>query len=772
MRRGGGASTRTLLAGVATAVGLGLVASAACSPARAPSPTPPPSQRVAPPRATFVEPPAVMRLLDRLAPDDVLPGSPKLEALQPLRLEEPGESASALPLRRLCLALPASECVQVVARVRTIGGAPARLRTQALRRIPAEGAAEPAERDRIEVLPGVNPSPRVEIESPAALRGDWHELDAWVMPTPGRRGLELVIEAETAVAIARLEVRRVSPVERLLAVPRLPADRSSDAWRRIVRRGSDSADALLLHPGGRARWRLEVPSQARLEARLAAASPQEHGLRSELCIDGIALFPPPTAPPGEERFVPWSCDLAAWAGRTVELEWSLPDDAPGTLLIGAPMVLAPPEQPRPNLVVISIDTLRADQVGCYGGDPRLTPALDRLAAEGTRFARFVAASSWTLPSHATLFSAQEPPVHGASRVNSRVDPQRTPLLASTLAEAGWLTAAFTGGGFLDPSFGLSTGFDRYSTRDPGRTPIGPRATTENPMEPVVRWVTAHRDVPFFLFVHTYVVHDYAPDDDVLAAVAPPGSTLRARDANAHVVRFGAGETALAPEIRTLYRAALHQADQRVVARLLDTLAMLGLEERTLVALVSDHGDQWLEHDGIFHGQELWNELVHVPWIVRGPGIQRGAVRTETIGHLDIAPTLLAQLGVAAPAGMRGSDALAPDYEAQPVLSRVRNEDGSRVASVTAWPWRLLRRFESDDDETAEYHLFRIDDDPLEQNDLAASDPRQVAALDRWLDAKLDECASAAAAVGLSVAPQANIDAALRQQLEELGYTGD
>ncbi|MBL8842096.1 MAG: sulfatase [Planctomycetes bacterium] len=755
----------------AAAATLCLLVGAACG--REPAtPVPAPAARNEAPAAALDAAPAVVRLLDSLTPEDVVPGVPSIESPLPLHREEEGEAAVPSPVRRLCLALPASECVQIVARVRTVDGAAARLRAQALRRMPAAGAAAPAERDRIEPLPGVVPAPRVEVESAEEARADWHELEALLLPMVGRRGVELVVESATGVAIARLEVRRVTPVERLLAVPRLPADRSIHEWRRVVRRGGDSADALLLHPGGSARWRLAVPFRARVEARLAAASPQEHGLRSEFRIDGTPLFPPPTAPPGEERFVPWSCDLAPWAGRTVELVWSLPADAPGTLLIGAPMLLAPPERPRPNLVVISIDTLRADQVGCYGGNARLTPAIDRLAAEGTRFTRFVSASSWTLPSHATLFSGQEPPVHGATRMNRRVEPQRTPLLATTLAEAGWLTAAFTGGGFLDPSFGLSAGFDRYSTRDPGRTPVGPRATTENPMEPVVRWVTAHRDVPFFLFVHTYVVHDYAPDDDVLAAVAPAGSTLRARDANAHVVRFGAGETELKPALETLYHAALHQADQRVVDRLLDTLSMLDLDERTLVALVSDHGDEWLEHDGIFHGKELWQELVHVPWIVRGPGVARGAAREDVIGHLDVAPTLLARLGVTAPAGMRGADALAPDYETQPVLSRVQGEDGSRVASVTTWPWRLLRRFESEDDPTAEYHLFRLDRDPFERDDLGEREPQQVAALERWLDAKLDECENAAATGGLSVAPQADIGAALRQQLEELGYTGE
>ncbi len=289
------------------------------------------------------------------------------------------------------------------------------------------------------------------------------------------------------------------------------------------------------------------------------------------------------------------------------------------------------------------------------------------------------------------------------------------------------------------------------------------------MEPVVRWLADHRDLPFFLFVHTYVVHDYAPDDDVLAAVAPKGSPLRAKDAAALVVRFGSGEEALAPDLRLLYQAALHQADQRVVARLLDTLDTLDLADRTPVALVSDHGDQWLEHGGIYHGNELWQELVHVPWILRGPGIERGRVRDDLLGHVDVAPTLLARLGVDAPHGMRGADVLAPDHEPRPVLSRVRSEDGSRVESIMQWPWRLLRRYSSPDDETPEFHLFRHDIDPLERDDLAEREPERVVQLERRLAALLAECEAAALAAGTTEAAHAVIDEQLRRQLQELGY---
>jgi arylsulfatase A-like enzyme len=274
-------------------------------------------------------------------------------------------------------------------------------------------------------------------------------------------------------------------------------------------------------------------------------------------------------------------------------------------------------------------------------------------------------------------------------------------------------------------------------------------------------------VPFFLFLHTYAVHDYAPDDEALAAVAPAGSKLHASDSVALVARFGAGETELAPQLRTLYRAALWQVDQRMVRRLLDTLEALDLTETTVVALVSDHGDQWLEHGGIYHGNELWQELVRVPWIVRGPGVARGEAREEVVGHVDVAPTLLKLLGVAPAPSMRGADVLAEGFEPQPALSRVFSPDGSHVAAVTSWPWRLLRKVAPEG--APELHLFRLDLDPLEQDDRVAREPQCVAALLDWLEAKLAECEAQSAAAHAGADVRATIDEELRQQLDALGY---
>jgi len=715
----------------------------------------PPAGRTAAPAETAT---GVIRLLDRLDDAAVDPGVPRTAGGEPLHAFDGGPTPQPAAEQRCIARLRARDTAQLRVRARPLDRAASLVvTTGALGR--TFGADErPTDFDRV--------APAASRAAPPADadRDGWHSLSLRIPSCAGRRALEVAVAASAGeVEVASLELRLESALERATHAPPIPTLRRA-AWRLDARRDEESVPSLLLHPGGRARWRVVVPAHGSLTARLAAlADPPAAPVAADLLVDGVvaARFSAPAEDHDGEQWHDVAFDLTASAGRTVALELALDPAATGSLLVGAPLLVGddprPPERRPPNLVLLSIDTLRADHVGCYGGDPLHTPVLDRLAAEGTRFARFHAASSWTLPSHATLFSSQEPPRHGADRAERALDPARTPLLAPELAAAGFLTAAFTGGGLVDPAFGFAAGFDRYSVRDPGRT------AARDPMAPVEAWIAAHRGQPFFLFVHTYVVHDYAPDAASLARWPPPGPATETRELAKLLDRIGAGERDLLPRLQGLYVAALRQADERVAGRLLAALAANGLDDRTIVSVVSDHGEQWLEHGDLTHAHELWSELVRVPWIVRGPGFDRGVVRDEWVGHLDVAPTLLAALGLPRPEPMRGADVRAADHEAAPQLGAVIGNGGDRAFSVTTASWRLIRRF-LPDQEGPLVHLFRIDVDPRESSDVAAAHPDVVASLSRWLDGKLAECAA-----GSVDAPAAPIDDALRQRLEELGY---
>jgi len=680
------------------------------------------------------------------------------------------------------VALPSDETALVRARVRA-GGTPSatvRLAVHALAEF--HGDPPPAGRTnrRLETPIDVRVNPPLEALSDPRLRREWQLLELYVPPRPRRAGIAIELGAGGgALSVDSIEVESVPPWRRALVAPRFAEDRSVAPWRRIVHRAQVRVDCLVLSDGMRARWRIAIPAtRPRLEMLLAlCAAPGSAPVRLSAAVDGvpletIELAPSTTAavPP----FQPRTIALDASAGREATLELSAAGGEDAFVLVGDPLLLGTPESPLPpSLVLISIDTLRADQVGCYGAPGGATPNLDRLAAEGARFARVVAASSWTLPSHATLFTGEPPLAHGAVKPSLRVDSGATPMLAELLQRHGYVTAAYSGGGFLDPAFGFAAGFDRYRTRDPCRiTPPG--VAGDDPLAPALDWLERHRDQPFFLFLHTYVVHDYAPLPEFVARVASPDDPqVDAGDSARLRVLFGAtGDRDALARLKVLYRAALAQADERLVGRLLAELERHDRDETTVVSVVSDHGDQWLEHEGTFHNRCLWGELTSVPWIVRGPGVPSGSVVTALAGHADVAPTLLTRLGLAFATPVDGRDLLAPEVDERPVVAHVHSPEDGDVDALEIGPWKLLRQRRAEDGQER-LRLYHRDRDPGERVDLAASEPEIVQALRQWLE---DEIArSEAAARGRPRTSAAGVvpDPELEAELRELGYvTGD
>jgi len=285
---------------------------------------------------------------------------------------------------------------------------------------------------------------------------------------------------------------------------------------------------------------------------------------------------------------------------------------------------ARPSKPslRPNLLLITIDTLRADHVGAYGYAAAETPALDRLAREGVRFERAVSAVPLTLPSHATILTGRTPPHHGLRNNGAGALPANRPTLATALSEAGYRTGAFVGSFVLDHRFGLSRGFDVYDD-EIARDASGMRSLeAERPASEVadraLAWlgrVAEDRAAPFFGWVHFYDAH--AP------YVPPEPYASRHRDA--------------------LYDGEVAFVDAQV-ARLLEFLDRRGLAGSTLVAVASDHGEALGEHGELTHGLLLYEPTLRVPLILRGHGLPAGKSVAAPVGLVDLAPTLAGLLG--------------------------------------------------------------------------------------------------------------------------------
>ena len=349
--------------------------------------------------------------------------------------------------------------------------------------------------------------------------------------------------------------------------------------------------------------------------------------------------------------------VAAAAVLIVDQAWS-PGPAAGAT--GAPASTRLAARPK-NVVLVSIDSLRADHLHCYGYPRPTSPTLDRLAAEGARFATAYSVSSWTLPSHATMLTGLYPLSHVAIESNRRISPH-APTLATELRRTGFATAGFVSYEFLRRRYGFDTGFDLYDdfttdldTEAEERTArTGPRLNQQ-----IIPWIEAHHDRPFFLFVHYFDVHwDYDPP--------PPYDTMFDPDYEGPDLRPYLDNPAIhrgMPKRHLEHLIALYDGEIRftddVLRQVVESLERSGIADDTLLIVTADHGDEFFEHGDIGHTKTLYDEVTHIPLIVRWPrGIPGGRSIDVPVSLVDLAPTVYQILGLEPPPGLEG-DSLVP-----------------------------------------------------------------------------------------------------------------
>ncbi|HZE88688.1 MAG TPA: sulfatase, partial [Verrucomicrobiae bacterium] len=297
---------------------------------------------------------------------------------------------------------------------------------------------------------------------------------------------------------------------------------------------------------------------------------------------------------------------------------------------------------RPNVILVSLDTVRADHVGCYGYARPTTPILDALARESTLFELAVAPAPWTLPSHASMFTSLYPHEHGAAGPSSTLAAERV-TIAETLREAGYSTAAFTGGGYLSSKFGLSQGFDVFENLyDSPTSAIVSRA---------LAWFDGRpADQPYFLFVHTYEPH--TPYTSATFASLPDAGRVGPSFAEEDLRELRSGQFRPTPAeqryIEDLYDGDIHAADA-ALGPLWDRLRAAGELDRSLVIVTSDHGEELFERSArtsAGHGHSLYEELLRVPLVIRyAKGFPAGMRVATPVSLIDLVPTLAAVTGV-------------------------------------------------------------------------------------------------------------------------------
>lgn len=411
----------------------------------------------------------------------------------------------------------------------------------------------------------------------------------------------------------------------------------------------------------------------------------------------------------------------------------------------------------PNVILISIDTLRPDHLGAYGYRRPTSPAVDRFRQDAVLFREAIAHAPSTLPSHASIFTSLVPQHHGASHTRLLPLARQATTIQEVLRKQGYRTLAVASGGQLLPTFGLDQGFDTYRT-------IAEDGTFSDVVSEGLRLLDRRSDKPFFLFLHTYEVHHpYTPKPRRMAEFDRGYKGKLPDEISVELLtEIYEGRRKIGPadlqHIINAYDAEIASVD-RSFGRLVDALKARGLYDNSVIVFTSDHGEEFGEHGSVgWHSHTLYDELLRVPLLVKLPAQARARAEVKRmVRSIDIAPTIL--------------DALAldpePAFQGRTLLPFLDNE-GERP--MTAILWRETMPYETgtfSGIRVGEWKLhadslFNLQSDPREQRNVVSEFSQMRENLRARLDAGLRERRSLT-----STAIQ--LDEEARDSLRSLGY---
>ncbi|MEM7480142.1 MAG: sulfatase [Acidobacteriota bacterium] len=375
-----------------------------------------------------------------------------------------------------------------------------------------------------------------------------------------------------------------------------------------------------------------------------------------------------------------------------------------------------------SVLILDIDTLRADRLGCYGNERATSPRIDALAERGVRFEWAFSQAPLTPPSQASILTGMYPSSHGVVGRGARLAREHL-TLAEIFRRQGFQTAGFVDGGYMNRGFGMGQGFRLYADRRAGLEGIGPQ---------VLDWLDDHGGEPFLLLVHTYDVHTpYDPPepyrslflDEIAASTEGFEPTSAAMETVRRAVWWDA--EARLPERDIAYALALYDAGIRYVddwvGRIVDRLAALDLLESTLIVVISDHGEEFQEHGSVLH-ETLYSTVTRVPLILSFAPWGPSKVVSQTVETVDLMPTLLEVVDAPIPRPVQG-ESLAPLLAGRSMRERPAISESRLFGRQRAVALGDLRMIYHLRDSTTEVFEFRRD--PLEQAPLEAADVRAL-----------------------------------------------
>jgi arylsulfatase A-like enzyme len=530
------------------------------------------------------------------------------------------------------------------------------------------------------------------------------------------------------------------------------------------------ADAQLqLAYGARGRGRGALPAGATIEFRIAVTT----AAGTQSVLDDVVTSTGDGPVAWKEATLP----LPAAAGATLVFTTTVPTAVVGSILpqFAAPIVTVPTRTPRPrSIILISLDTLRANHLGIYGYPRATSPMIDRLfSSDGLVVDRTYSQAANTPGGHVAMLKSVWPTTAFKPDANQRLwQDEGVVSLAEVLRAQRYRTAAFTEDALLDGPAGFNRGFDDAYYEEM-QMQGGAKGHIEKTFDLGLEWLGRHREEPVFLFLHTYQVHH---------PYTPPAE---------YAARFPVADDAAAPERdRSLYDGEIAYSDAQV-ARLLGAIDALGRRDETIVVVTADHGEEFAEHGRRLHGSNVTDEILHVPMLIRAPGLLPTGVRRDgPMALMDLPPTLLALLGYDAAASMHGRSLVAHLRDGTPVVPQpIFSEAAGALAenyggldiwyppsyAVTLWPWRMAR-IRTDAAKGVRYTLYDLATDPGEtRNRFGESDPDVEAlrnAVDLYeLTAQSEQIAidgrMLRAANGGGTVPQQ--DPAREEKMRALGY---
>lgn len=489
-------------------------------------------------------------------------------------------------------------------------------------------------------------------------------------------------------------------------------------------------------------------------------------------------------------------DLSSYAGKKVRLslltsepqsEYRNEESAPVVPVWVNPLIYQIPETDQTNIILISLDTVRPDHLGCYGYSKNTSPVMDRLAADSVLFKNTYSTTSWTLPGHVSLLTSTDCLNHQVYFRLQKIDPDML-TLADILREQQFYCAAFTGGGFVSETYGFSKGFDVYQEIKLHGDHAIRFDEAERLAQMASRWLEDNKDKNFFLFLHTYQPHD------PYANLSPIGKEFLEEDAEWEQAEMeslfdgkGRFQTQFSERqkqnIIALYDGEIKYTDAFLVLPILDKLKELGLYEKSLIILTSDHGEEFFDHEAWLHDHSVYDEGIKIPLIIKFPDAEYKGIQIEKIARItDILPTILDQMriktsnrqfdGVSLFPLLKGkektqrtfiSDVALREFEIAPAMISINKNKFKFILNrkiESPYIKSSVRNFDG-----SQIELYDLEKDPGETKNLAAN----IAYRDMCFELlnKINKLLDQAGEI--EKRDEVTLDQSLRERLKALGY---